>query len=84
MNARFTHPTGLRGQGLVEYMLLLALGAIVILVALPALNDALQGTFSNVVEGISEAPQWEPVAWNYGTEGGGGGGEEVGAPTQVV
>ena len=71
MRTRFTRSTDLRGQGLVEYILLLSLAAVVILIALPAVNDVIQSTFENVVQGISSAPQWEPIEWDYS----GGGGE---------
>ena len=84
MRTRFTNSTDLRGQGLVEYILLLSLAAVVILVALPAVNDVIQTTFENVVEGISSAPQWEPIEWDYSGGGGeippGGGG---GTPSDV-
>ena len=78
MRARFSVSGAFRGQGLVEYMILLALTAVVILVALPALNDVIKQSFSNVVDGITEAPRWEPIAWDYSGSGsipsGGGGG----------
>ncbi|MHB1007172.1 MAG: Flp family type IVb pilin [Chloroflexota bacterium] len=47
----FTPPRSLRredGQGLVEYALIIALVAILIIAALLAMKDQLSGTFSNI------------------------------------
>lgn len=40
------------GQGLVEYALIIALVAILLIVALIALKDQLSGTFSNIQSGL--------------------------------
>ena len=46
----------MRGQGLAEYALLLALIAVVAIVALIFLGDEIAGIFSRIGESINSAP----------------------------
>lgn len=43
-----------KGQGLVEYALILVLIAIVVIVALGALGDTVNNTFTKINSGLSE------------------------------
>jgi Flp pilus assembly pilin Flp len=69
-NARWKN---LAGQGLIEYAIILALVGAALVVVMPELNQAIQGTFENVVQSMANPPAYQPIDWDYSGSGGTGG-----------
>ncbi len=61
-----------KGQGLVEYVMILALVSMAVLAVLPALEEAVQNTFQDAVDEIVNMPPYMPMDWDFDNPGGGG------------
>ncbi len=64
-----TH-SSLKGQGVVEYAIILAMIGMALLLVLPEVGNVVQNTFQDVVQGVTSPPAYVPIAWDYSNPSG--------------
>ncbi len=65
MNQNAHPPRSVTGQGLIEFMLLLALVGLAIMAVLPSVQEALHNTFEDTINEIAGEPYYIPMEWDY-------------------